>query len=458
MPGRRSVAEPALRGRVPRSALLPIGLVAGLLLALAVGMILVFSGRGDTYTVHAEFTNAGQLVNGNLVQVAGVPIGKIADITLTPDGLANVEMTIEEERYDPLHRGTSADIRTTGLSAITGRFVELSPGPQGAPEIEDGGVIEEGNTQSIVDLDAVLNALDPEVRSDLQGIITDGSALVEGDAPQDFNRALAYFNPATAQIRALMAEIVSDRGAVRELISSSSVVAGALASRRSDIEAGIGNAAQAFRAIADEREALESTLSRAPDVLRRGRRTLGGVRETLAVVRPALREARPVSPRLARFLREFVPTARRLEPLVGRIRDLLPPLRRVLEQAPPIADVGIPAVRSLSTATEPLLPILGDIRPYVFDVAYGVFGGQGGSAGGLYDANGQFVRIPPHLTPQALGAGALQELGVTAPRASGLRTGLTARCPGAADDPAEDGSNPIVPEPPTCNPDHGLKP
>ena len=57
---------------------------AALVAALAVVAVLLLGSRGGSYTVHARFQNASQLVKGNLVQVAGVPVGKVQNIDLTP--------------------------------------------------------------------------------------------------------------------------------------------------------------------------------------------------------------------------------------------------------------------------------------------------------------------------------------------------------------------------------------
>ncbi len=42
-------------------------------------------------------------------------------------------------------------------------------------------------------------------------------------------------------------------------------------------------------------------------------------------------------------------------------------------------------------------------------------------------------------------------------RLVGYRTGLVARCPGAAAEPAPDGSNPWVPDPTLCDPAHSRR-
>ena len=76
--------------------------------AIVVVAILMFGGSG-AYNVHAVFQNAGQLVTGDQVQVGGRPVGSITKIALTPDGLARIDMKLDE--FAPLHQGTSATIR-----------------------------------------------------------------------------------------------------------------------------------------------------------------------------------------------------------------------------------------------------------------------------------------------------------------------------------------------------------
>src|SRR4029079_9461631 len=66
----------------------PIARIAALLAVLAdvvVAALILLGGPGKGYTVKARFQNASQLVKGNLVQVAGQPVGKVSSIDLTPD-------------------------------------------------------------------------------------------------------------------------------------------------------------------------------------------------------------------------------------------------------------------------------------------------------------------------------------------------------------------------------------
>ena len=113
-------------GRVAAVAAVAVALVA-------VAVILL--GGGSSYQVKAVFANASQIVSGDLVQVAGNQIGTVSNITLTPDGQAQLTLNIDNAAYKPLHQGTKATIRETSLSGIANRYVDLTLGSPGAPKI-----------------------------------------------------------------------------------------------------------------------------------------------------------------------------------------------------------------------------------------------------------------------------------------------------------------------------------
>ena len=190
--------------------------VAALVLAIAVVAIVVLGGGGG-YELRAQFSNASQLVTGAQVHVAGRPVGTVNEIRLTENGLAEVVMEISDEDAPPMRRGARAQIRTGGLAGVANRFVVLRPGPPGAPEIPDGGVIGLDRTRAMVDLDAVLNGLDPATRKDLQGLLRFGERAFAGTGRQA-NEAFRYLNPALAQTSQLTAELVRDEAALRRLV------------------------------------------------------------------------------------------------------------------------------------------------------------------------------------------------------------------------------------------------
>ncbi|MGH2954423.1 MAG: MlaD family protein, partial [Solirubrobacterales bacterium] len=154
-PGRGDVGPEEEAQKRRRRALALIALVV----AAAIAYILL-SG-GDEYEVTAEFENASQLVTGNEVVVGGTNAGSVKEIELGPDGQALVTFTVEDE-LAPLRRGTVATIRSTALSSIAGRQVQLTlpPDSQAGEEIDSGGRLSQAETVSEVDLDQLFNTLD----------------------------------------------------------------------------------------------------------------------------------------------------------------------------------------------------------------------------------------------------------------------------------------------------------
>src|SRR3954469_5233343 len=79
---------------------------AAVLLAALVVAILLFTGGGG-YSVTADFVNAGQLVKGSEVRVAGAAVGTVDEIDVSQDGMAEVTFSVNDD-YAPLRRGTRA--------------------------------------------------------------------------------------------------------------------------------------------------------------------------------------------------------------------------------------------------------------------------------------------------------------------------------------------------------------
>jgi len=120
----------------------------------------------------AEFTTVSGLEEGNFVRIAGVEVGKVKSISITPDAVAMVEFSTEDTVV--LTEGTRALIRYDNL--IGGRYLELQEGAGGIKRLEPGRTIPLGRTEPALDLDALIGgfrplfrALDPEKVNALSG-------------------------------------------------------------------------------------------------------------------------------------------------------------------------------------------------------------------------------------------------------------------------------------------------
>src|SRR4051794_29777177 len=102
---------------------------------LIVGFVLL--DREVPYRVHARFVNASQLVRGNLVQVAGRPVGEVEEIELTANGRADVTLRIDDD-LAPLREGTEITVRQASLSGVANRYLDLHLAPDSAKNLPDG--------------------------------------------------------------------------------------------------------------------------------------------------------------------------------------------------------------------------------------------------------------------------------------------------------------------------------
>ncbi len=422
--------------------------LAALIVAVAL-VAAIFINGGDKQTMHLRFADAGQLVKGDLVEVGGHRVGLVKDISLSDDGQADVRLELNKDS-GPWREGTTASIRAVGLSGVTNRYVQLSPGPSTGAVLPDGSTLDTTKTIGIVDLDQLLDSLDKPTRDKLRQVLIDSAKSLDG-TEQALNDAFKDLDPAASRSAALLQEVIRDKAALRTLVRSGGRVSKVLADRADEIGRVADRVGTTLDAVAAAKGELGDTLARAPAVLNHGTRTLNRLDRTLDVVGPVVRQIRPSAQPLADTLRavgDIPPTA---EPALRDLQALLKPLRTGLNKVPGLAKVTLPALNRVTSTITEALPIFEQLRPYIPDVVIGLFNGIGGSAGASYDANGHYARLGLVASGQ-ITEGLASVLGV--PPTPGLldfRNDVTQRCPGSAEQTNADGSNPWVPDPSVCN-------
>lgn len=125
------------------------GIAALFFMAMQISNLSSFT-KPDVYSVLAHFENSGGLKIKSLVSVAGVPIGRVANISIDHDSYESVvEMHIESQYQLP--DDTSASIFTSGL--LGEQYVSMEPG--GSEEfLQPGGIID--ITQPAIVLEEVI--------------------------------------------------------------------------------------------------------------------------------------------------------------------------------------------------------------------------------------------------------------------------------------------------------------
>jgi phospholipid/cholesterol/gamma-HCH transport system substrate-binding protein len=111
----------------------------------------LFSAR---YTLVARFKNAGGLIRGASIRVAGVHAGNVRSVQIVPEnagpGIVRVVLDISRDYEGVIRQGALASIRTLG--PLGDKYVEIVLGPPAAPPLTDGSEIETEQSADFYDI------------------------------------------------------------------------------------------------------------------------------------------------------------------------------------------------------------------------------------------------------------------------------------------------------------------
>jgi phospholipid/cholesterol/gamma-HCH transport system substrate-binding protein len=433
--------------------------VAAVALAILLVGYLMFAGGGGGYTVKAQFLSGGQLTRGNLVEIGGVKVGTVKKLRITPNGRAEAEFSVNDA-HAPLRTGTRAVIRAGSQSSVANRYIELHlPSERDAgADVEDGGSIGGiEQTTTGVELDQLFQTLDKRTRRSLRGLYAGSYNQWKGRG-EDGNRGWRYLGTSLGASSRLFRELSYDRPVLERFLVNSSRFVGALASRREDLAQLVPNLSRTTGALAREKQALSEVIERLPPFMRQANTTYVNLRATLDDLepfvdasKPVARKLRPVIHELRGFTHDGRPTINALADIIGRpgaandLRDLqqtYPPLARIaVDKAQRNGKERDGAFDEMARAFTDSAPIVAHGRPYTPDFVswFDDFSHTGG-----YDALGSFSRSQQYFNafsfeqnipvpiPQAERGEAFKKL---------AKINQFRRCPGASEEPADDGSN-----------------
>jgi phospholipid/cholesterol/gamma-HCH transport system substrate-binding protein len=392
-PGERAVSPQVARVRGSRGFSRLAAIIALFLIALAIIVLLVSSG-GNSSHYKLLFETGGQLVKGNQVLIGGVPVGSVDDVTLTDNGEAEVDISVDR----PLHEGSSAIIRATSLSGIANRYVSIQPGPDNAPELKNDQTITEVDTTAPVDIDQLFNTLRGPERQALRNIIQGSATVYAGKGPEA-NQTYRYLSPSLVATDRLLQELDRDEGVFTDFLVNGADVVTAVAQRRNDLSALTQNANEALGAIASENRAFDQALIALPGTLRQANTTFHNLRPALDDLDVLVNAAKPATKNLAPFLRQLHPLLKRGVPvfrdlnralnLKGKQNDLADATGYLSALEKRAADAIPVTVASMQSSDDNLA----FLRPYVPDLMAAV--AHLNQVTGYYDADGHYARVTP---------------------------------------------------------------
>ncbi|HWT26249.1 MAG TPA: MlaD family protein, partial [Solirubrobacteraceae bacterium] len=217
-----------------------LALAALLAVAVAAVAVVVLSREDDGYRVRAIFANAGFVVPGYDVRVAGVRVGRVADVEVTPEARAALVLDIEDAAFQDFRADATCRVRPQSL--IGERFVECAPTqpraagqPMPPPLRRIAGGAGDGQyllpaarTATTVDLDLINDIMRRPYRERLSIILSELGTGVAGRG-RDLAAVIRRANPALAEIDEVLAILARQNERLAALARDSDAVLAPLA-------------------------------------------------------------------------------------------------------------------------------------------------------------------------------------------------------------------------------------
>jgi len=293
----------------------------------------------------AQAVTPGQ---GQTVQVAGVQVGKIAEVELV-DGRARLGLDIEPKWIEAGLIRTDARALLRPRTPLKDMYLQVFPGSWDKGEaIREGFSLPLQNTLTDVNLDEILAALDGRTRDYLTLLLNgtgEGLKFRGGDLAEVFRR----FEPTVRDLGRVSRAVAEERVALRRVVGSLAALNGELAKRPDDLSGLVTAANSTFGAFASEDESLEATVAELPETLRRVTRTLRDVEPFARELGPATQALTPAVQALDRSNARVRPFAREAAPIVR-------------EQIRPFTRAARPLVRDLAPAATDLAELAPELQ------------------------------------------------------------------------------------------------
>ena len=177
--------------------------------ALALFLWITFGGplplKPEGYRFTVPFNEATQLAEESDVRISGVPVGKVKAVELADNGRADATIELDS-RYAPIPTDTRAMLRTKTLLGET--FVELTPGDEQGPTLEEGGRLPEGQVAESVQLDEIWRTFDARTRYAFRVWMQGTSAALRGRG-DDLSAAIAELGPFAEETNRLLSGLTA---------------------------------------------------------------------------------------------------------------------------------------------------------------------------------------------------------------------------------------------------------
>lgn len=346
------------------------------------------------YTVAFRDSNVLNLAHFGDVQVAGVRVGRVQDLTADRNS-ARVVIGLDPVSA-PLHRGATVRV---GIRSLEGpSYVEVVDG--NGPPIPAGSTLPDTAVKPSVDLRAVLASLDPKTRAKLGATLRSLGAGTRG-TQQSVAQVMSALGVIGRQGYTAVDAIAAQSEDLRQLAAQTTALLDALDTGQGQIADAVRNAQRLTAATAGQRQAVEATVKNLPGVVGSARTAAGKLTTLSGSLAPVAANLNRAAPDLDHALLQLPATTADLRGLLPALDGTLGEAPATLNRVPTLGDDVTALVPKAQFELRDLNPMLAYLSPYGHDVA--AFFTNFGAAFSSTDENGyNFMRLMPVFNEQSL--------------------------------------------------------
>lgn len=290
----------------------PIGVaglvVIALLLLLAFNIQAVpFLGGGEHY--RAAFSEAGGLVEGDDVRIAGVKVGKVEQVDLAGD-----HVVVDFRVTEPVAFGTRTGASVRMKTLLGQKYLALEPGGDG--QLREGSQIPLERTVSSYD---IVNAFS-DLTTTSEQIDTDALAASLTTLATEFKDSPDDVKAALDGLGRLSRTIASRDTELRRLLASANSVSGTVAERNKAVESIIRNADLLLVELDARREAIHTLFTNTSAM---AQQVTALVRDNRTELKPALDQLTQVLAVLEKHEQDLSATIEAMAPFTRLFANVL---------------------------------------------------------------------------------------------------------------------------------------